>query len=473
MATAKHGSRLSFSVLGKFFLAVILLTYVLLGAGCGTSQTPSQPQATSPTTPKSQPSSQNRTDPEPSSQDKTAPEPSTQTAAVLPTGTQVDDLDLSGVARADAAAKIKAWAKDKLAQPRLLVYNEKKVQLSLKDLGADLNVEKTLERVNKQPGQYVASVLKMDSSKAKKVLQQKFGKIKRSPQNAAYKIEQDKFVVKPGVPGLTIDSDKLIKLVSDHSLVDIPSQIKLLVKEVQPNVTTKAMKAFGFDSVIGEFSTRFSVNEKNRTANLTSAAKALDKKVIKPGEVFSFNKAVGPRTAETGYKDAYVVINNEYVQGTGGGVCQVSSTLYNAVLLANLPIVARTPHAVTVTYVPLGQDATVNYPNIDFQFKNDTASLIYVRTEVKPGTLTIRLWGKKNGKTVRIVHETEKELDFKTEKKPDPGLPAGKVIQVQAPAKGYIVKSWRVVKDHDGKESVQSLGRDAYAPLNRIIRVGQ
>lgn len=158
--------------------------------------------------------------------------------------------------------------------------------------------------------------------------------------------------------------------------------------------------------------------------------------------------------------------------GTGGGVCQVSSTLYNTILLANLPIVERTPHAVTVAYIPLGQDATVNYPNIDLKFSNNTSSLVYLRTEVTSGIITIKLWGKKSDKTVRLVNEVEKELDFQTERRFDPNLPLGKNIQEQAGSKGYVVKTWRVVQDAQGKVTEQLLSRDVYAAANRILKVG-
>ncbi|HUS88364.1 MAG TPA: VanW family protein, partial [Desulfosporosinus sp.] len=225
-------------------------------------------------------------------------------------------------------------------------------------------------------------------------------------------------------------------------------------------------------SIIGECTTKFAVTEKNRSANLTAAAKAMDRKVISPGETFSFNDTVGPREPGTGYKDAYVIVNGEYVQGTGGGVCQVSSTLFNAVLLGNLAILERMPHAVAVSYVPQGQDATVNYPNIDFKFKNDTANLLYLRTEIEPGVLTLRIWGKKTDKSVRIERQVEKEMNYKTEKRLDSNLASGRIVQEQAGSKGIIVNTWKVIRDGTGNETKQFLSRDVYAPTNRILRVG-
>jgi vancomycin resistance protein YoaR len=227
-----------------------------------------------------------------------------------------------------------------------------------------------------------------------------------------------------------------------------------------------------FDSVIGEFATKFSVQEKERTENLTKAAMAMDRKVIRPGEIVSFNDTVGPRDHKTGYKDAYVIINGEYVQGPGGGVCQVSSTLYNAVLLSNLQILERKPHAVAISYVPQGQDATVNYPNIDFKFVNNTGSFLYLRTEIKRGTLKLQIWGKKTDQSVRIESQVEKEMNFETETRLDPKMAAGRTVQEQAGSKGMIVNTWKVIKDGTGNETKQSLSRDVYAPAKRILRVG-
>lgn len=395
-----------------------------------------------------------------------------RTKGIIPDGTKVDDLDLSGVHVNEVQAKMSEWAKDKLEETRILVYNETEVPITLKDLGFDVDANKTLEEIQKKPGTTRSSVLKVDTLKASQVLQEKLKKFARPAQDAIYKIENDKFVIKPAVSGRTVAADRLLGDIQKSSLSDLPERLGIPMVDVPASVSTESLQALAFDTVIGEFTTRFSVKEENRSANLTAAAKAIDRKVLQPGEIFSFNETVGPRKPETGYKDAYVIINGEYVQGTGGGVCQVSSTLYNAVLLANIGIAERMPHAVAVSYVPTGQDATVNYPNIDFKFKNDTANVLYIRSEVKSGSLTLRIWGKKSNQSVRLERQVEKEMPFQIEKRPDPTLPAGRVIQDQTGSKGFVVNTWRVVRDAKGNETKQFLGRDTYAPANRILRIG-
>lgn len=398
--------------------------------------------------------------------------PVQEVRGVLPQGTQVDNLDLSGLEAKDAKLKLEQWAQDMLAEKVVLVYNKTEIPVTLSELGMRLDTDKTWEKVNSAQGKKVSAQLVFDKEKASQVLSKKLKDLGKPAQDASYSIVDDKFVVKPAVPGKTVALDAILSQLAEKSLQELPRKLQVPVVEVPPAVTTEAVEALAFDSVIGEFSTWYSVKEENRASNLQEAAKALDRKMILPGEIFSFNKIVGPRTPETGYKDAYIIVNNEYVQGTGGGVCQVSSTMYNAVLLAGLPIVERVPHAVAIAYVPLGQDATVNYPNIDFKFKNDTPGIIYIRTSAKAGQLTIRLYGKKSGRSVRLVHEIEKETDFQVEMRSDPDLPPGKTVQDQAGSKGYIVKSWRIIRDSQGNEKEEYLGKDNYAPANRIIRYG-
>ena len=143
---------------------------------------------------------------------------------------------------------------------------------------------------------------------------------------------------------------------------------------------------------LAEFSTRFNVNEVNRTENIRLAAEAIDGARLAPGEIFSFNETVGERTMAAGYKEAVVIEGNRFIPGIGGGICQVSSTLFNAANQAHLEIVERHHHSLPVGYVPPGQDATVFYAVLDFKFKNTTKEPLVLRTWVEGGTLTIKIY---------------------------------------------------------------------------------
>lgn len=143
---------------------------------------------------------------------------------------------------------------------------------------------------------------------------------------------------------------------------------------------------------IGSFTTYFNASDKSRTKNLKLAAEAINNFQVGSGKTFSFNQTVGPRSPERGYEKATIFVNKEMVEGYGGGICQVSTTLYNAVQSAGLLVLERHPHSLPVPYVPLGKDATVNYGTTDFKFKNDKAREITIQATVEKDKLTVEIY---------------------------------------------------------------------------------
>ncbi len=140
--------------------------------------------------------------------------------------------------------------------------------------------------------------------------------------------------------------------------------------------------------------TRFTLSDINRNINLELASKAIDYYIIENGDSFSFNDVVGPRSSSRGYRSANVIVNNKFVPGIGGGICQVSSTLYWAATKCNLKILERHPHSLPVNYIPKGKDATVSYGQLDLKFKNNTGDPIRIEahTDRNYGIQTIRIW---------------------------------------------------------------------------------
>lgn len=397
---------------------------------------------------------------------------STEQTRQFPSETAVDDLDLGGLEPQEAKKKLQSWAKEKLEETLILVYNETEIQFTAEELGIALDLEGTWQEVLKKPGQVTSSILSIDSLKANQVFQEQLSEFNHSAEDATFKIEDDQFKITPAIPGEVVNTDAFFEEIKERTVVDLPKRIFLTKEKIPATVTTEDLNALAFDGVVAEYSTKYNGADKNRTANLIAAAQKIDKTLLKPGDTFSFNGTIGPRTAETGFKDAYIIINNEYVKGIGGGICQVSSTLYKVALLANISIVERYPHAVVVGYTPLGQDATVNYPNLDLKIRNDSPSYFYFRTKVEAGNITIIVYGKQNGVKVRLEKQIEKELNYHTIRKMDPDLLPGTVIQQQKGSKGYIVKTWKIVTDAQGKETKVLLSRDNYAPTHQIFRIG-
>lgn len=150
-----------------------------------------------------------------------------------------------------------------------------------------------------------------------------------------------------------------------------------------------------YNYLITEYGSTFNVSNAKRTTNLSLAAASINNIILQPGETFSFNQVVGKRTAARGYQEASVIVNNAYEDGLGGGVCQVASTLFNAVLLANLKPVERGNHSLMITYAPAGFDAAVMWPWLDFQFKNTQDYPVKIKMFIRRGTtLVAQVWAQ-------------------------------------------------------------------------------
>lgn len=154
----------------------------------------------------------------------------------------------------------------------------------------------------------------------------------------------------------------------------------------------------GYSHELASYTTYYDAKNETRTANITASIRKLNNLVIPAGRTFSFNQTVGKRTVLAGYATAKVVQDGEFVDGLGGGVCQVSSTIFECILRANLQVVCRAPHSLEISYVPLGGDATVQWNTTDFQFKNTSGTDIRLQMTAKNGTLTCKVMGQKNVK---------------------------------------------------------------------------
>ena len=227
-------------------------------------------------------------------------------------------------------------------------------------------------------------------------------KIDTQPVNAVVNLNGDNIEKIPGVIGKKLDQSKLAESLKEPlTNLTLNGAIQLEPEEIQPFITTEDISQI--DTVLGEYTTYYYPG--NRGENIWIAANALSDKIVKTGWEFSFNTTVGPRSYAAGYYNAPVIINGKTEDGVGGGVCQVSSTLYNAVLLAGLTPTERTPHYFPSSYVSSGRDATVADGSIDFKFRNDLNHPVYLKSFASGSALTICVLGTRadlNGNTVAI-----------------------------------------------------------------------
>lgn len=229
-----------------------------------------------------------------------------------------------------------------------------------------------------------------------------------------------------------------------------------------------------YPDVIGEMTTQFDTSYSTRAHNIRVAAELVNGAELLPGEVFSFNGRIGEITTEKGYQVAHGYSNGTVVDSVGAGVCQISSTLYNAVLNANLEIVKRSSHSLPVAYLPLGQDAAISYPTQDFKFKNSSDAPILITVQVEGGNLTVQVHGQKsdNFTEIKIVNNTLSVIEPKTREEVDDNLAPGARITSQSGARGYVVESYRVVYKDGVEIKREALGKSTYKAQERIVRVG-
>ncbi|MEN1967101.1 VanW family protein [Lentibacillus sp. N15] len=192
-------------------------------------------------------------------------------------------------------------------------------------------------------------------------------------------------------PGYALDKDKFLEQFQSFVYEGKPTKVKVLKRPVHPRVDSELLATIR-EKKIGSYSTRFRQSNKERSNNIQLAAEAINNYVLFPNETFSFNKVVGKRTKEKGYMRAPVIVKGELAEDIGGGICQVSSTLYNAVDLAGIEIVERYSHSRSVPYVPPGRDATVSWYGPDFVFTNKAHQPILIRAKASHGNMMINVY---------------------------------------------------------------------------------
>lgn len=274
--------------------------------------------------------------------------------------------------------------------------------------------------------------------------------------------------------GRKLDIDRNTELLENHLRKRDYGTIELQVDELKPHILYDEIK--GIDSVVSHFSTRFNTGDINRSDNIRLACSRIDNRILLPGEEFSMNEALGPRTLENGYKEAPVILKSELVSGTGGGVCQVSSTLYNTVLLAGLEVTERTHHSMPLTYISPGRDATINEDSIDFKFVNSLEYPICLQADINGKTLNISVLGKKKEENDVIKLKTDIIAEYTPEPDEvilDNSLQNGEKIVERKAIKGVRVVLYRETYRNSTLLWKEKLTEDYYKPVRGIVRVSR
>lgn len=294
-----------------------------------------------------------------------------------------------------------------------------------------------------------------------------YSEVRRDPQDAYFELEP--YQIYPDVDGIDFDLEEAKEAVKEYK-----NEYTIPITITKASKTINDLGTEAFPYLISSFSTKYDASNINRSTNLAIAANKINGKVLMPGEVFSYNKVVGKRTVEEGYRDAKIYADGGVVDGLAGGICQISSTLYNAVLLANLEIVERRNHSYTTSYVAAGRDATVVYGAIDFQFRNSRSYPIKIEASVKNGIAEFKIHGmqEENEYEIKIIPVTTASIPYTTQYVQDPNLVPGQQVVTQAGHAGYKVTTYIEKKLNGEVVSKEVLSNDTYSPMKTIINIG-
>lgn len=404
-------------------------------------------------------------------------------------GVVLADMEVGGLTRREAENKVAPALEARLTKGITWRYEERSWHFTLQELGMVFDLDaaldeamevgregKVLERVGAllraaRGSLRIEPALVLAEQAAGQALGHLAEEVRRGPEDAYLTLNGEEIVVHPQKTGTELDVEsslrQLEEIVRDSGSGDYP----LPVKVEQPRITTSDLE--GFECLLGGFSTSFAGSSRDRGHNLATAAEALNGTVIGPGETLSFNAVVGPRSSETGYKTAPIYQGGKVVPGIGGGVCQVSSTTYNAFLLAGFDIVQRSNHAMPVHYLPAGRDATVVYGVIDLKARNPFSNRTYLMAGVNEKTVSIKVLGKRVDKAeVSVRSEETGTIPFSIIEKEDPSLSPGKKKVEQKGFNGKKSVTHRTIKRPGQPEKVEVVSRDSYRPMNKMILIG-
>ena len=288
--------------------------------------------------------------------------------------------------------------------------------------------------------------------------------------NATIILEGNKVVHQPAKVGRKLDVTATMKRLQEQLQEGKVETLELVINEsAQPTITDKDLVSI--TSILGSFTTYFDGSNTSRAHNIHLASQKIHQTFIPAGGIFSFNQVVGERTPEAGYDDAPVFMGGRLVPGIGGGICQVSSTLFNTALLSGMDIVERDTHFAPVSYIPVGLDATVAWGYIDFQFKNPYSHPIYVIAEEGAGYVTITILGAKEDvpQSVTITKGKEQKIPNKKVEKIDDTVKEETIEETGH--EGISVDTTRTIVYGDGRSSTYTFN-SYYEPVDRVVVTG-
>lgn len=371
--------------------------------------------------------------------------------------------------------KVEIEMKSEIVMERVKIaedWLEKEMFLFYKNEGLVLDEERVVELIGLGDG-----VVRLESFD--KVYEELRVILETVAENAIFEFEEGKVTeFKPEIVGVKVDKEDLEQII-ERALKNKEERVEIKVEVNEPEIKAGEINNLGIVELVGKGESTFYHSISGRVFNVALAASRIDRVLIAPGEIFSLNRALGEVSASTGYKSAYVIKDGRTILGDGGGVCQVSTTMFRAALSAGLPIVERKAHSYRVGYYEQdakpGFDATVYAPSADFKFKNDTDKylLIQTKTDTKKYTLEINLYGTNDGRVVEISEPRVFGLIPPPENMyvDDPTLPVGVVKQIDWKSWG-ATSIFNYVVRKNGETIIEKTFYSVYKPWQAIFLRG-
>jgi len=411
---------------------------------------------------------------------------------ILP-GVKVENEDLTGKTEKEAQMILNDKYSSKVLKKKVtIVTDEKKYILDYKTLGAkykvdeavqqalsygnDMNMFEKYKAITHPRGKQIKLTFEYNDKAVDKILKEIAKDTDKKVVNATItKSSGGQFVVTNDVIGRKLEVDKLktnIKSKIDGFTDEDVAYIEAPVKEIKPKISKAFLKTI--NTKISGYNSNFGSSSEGRATNIALSTESINGKLLMPGDVFSFNGVVGERTALRGYKAASVIIGDKLEQGLGGGICQVSSTLYNAMLSTSIVSLERIHHTISSGYIPKGQDATVDYGNLDYKFKNTFKYPIYIEGFLSNGNLYFNIYSNSTltKRTYEIVNEVSDPTEPKTETIQDPTMLEGQNEIVKTGYAGFKVKVIRKTYENGTLVNTEVINKDTFRVINGITKIG-
>ncbi|NLO90272.1 MAG: hypothetical protein GX088_08145 [Clostridia bacterium] len=401
----------------------------------------------------------------------------------------IEGIQVCGMSKEEAALKLRSKGEEILKKKVIFKCLDREFSASFSEAGVEVDVSGALEQalqwgkknntllLNNKKEYSLKIPLRLNEKTARGYFEKIAAEVNRSPVEAKYIIKNGKYSIIPSTLGQRIDIEATMEgfcrilntKYTSGSILTVP----IVVRTVEPKVKTEDLTKRKINVLRGTFTTEFNEKLSTRVKNIAAAAEAINGKVIPPGSTFSFNDTVGPRTEENGYEEALVIIENEFVAGIGGGVCQVSTTLYNAALKANLGIEERFRHSKLINYAPPGLDAAVAYGLLDLKLSNKSENFMVINAQVNNNSITINIFGEAGiWPKVEIKHYIEKTIQPERIYKYDPEIEEGKEFVEQEGKVGYITRVERICTLGEKIISHEIISEDKYPAEPEIILKG-